>query len=282
MALLLGTLFVPRAAFAWDTLGHKTIAVIAENRLSKPAQKAVAGILGPGVALADIAGCPDAIKRRSIQCASFPVKMNKRTSAWHFIDLPISATPTAADFPKYCRNHGHDDQCAPAQIRDSLKVLKDPKASQYDKQLALMFVVHLVGDLTQPLHNADDDDAGGNAKLVRYFAGSRSHKKTNLHHIWDNMLMKDSEVKKTKSEALAAKLERAITPKKEEAWEQGDVIDGTVLESFTIAKTKIYPSYAVGNRDLGLAYRIEMQPIAFEQVERAGVLLSFLLNQVWP
>ena len=47
--------------------------------------------------------------------------------------------------------------------------LKDPAASRADKQLALRFVVHLVGDLHQPLHVGKCCDKGGNDVKVKWF-----------------------------------------------------------------------------------------------------------------
>jgi len=273
----------PVAARAWGTLGHRTVAILAERRLSPNAARQVESILGPGVSLADIAKCADDIKRKPIRCASFTLRADHRSSGWHFIDIPITATPTAATLRQYCRSHGRDDQCSVEQIKQQLKTLENPSATLSEKQLALMFVVHLVGDLHQPLHNATDGDAGGNAKLVRFMATPHARKPTNLHHIWDDMLMKDSVAKRTRPQALAAALERDMAGKDTAAWTKGNVIDGAALESFSIAKTRIYRAFALeGGANLGRDYQAEMQPIAFEQVEKAGVRLAFLLNQVWP
>jgi hypothetical protein len=54
-----------------------------------------------------------------------------------------------------------DGQCVIAQTEHFLAVLKDPKADRAAKAEALRFVVHLVGDLHQPLHDEDDHDKGG-------------------------------------------------------------------------------------------------------------------------
>lgn len=279
-AVLAGLLLLsPARLLAWGTLGHKTIALMAERRLTPAARAQVAAILGPGVSLADVAKCPDDMKRKAIRCASFEVNADHRSSGWHYVNIPIEATPTASGLRAYCRNHGRDDQCSTEQIKRFLAVLKDPRASLYQRQLALMFVVHLVGDLTQPLHNADDGDAGGNAKLVRFFASPRKRKPTNLHHVWDNMLMKDSDVRKTRPEELAARLERDVARKDTSGWARGDVIDASALEAFSIAKSRIYRAYALdGGRDLGRDYQRDLQPVAFEQVEKAGVRLAALLN----
>ena len=60
------------------------------------------------------------------------------------------------------------------------KMLQDPNASLADKQTALRFIVHLVGDLHQPLHVGKCCDKGGNDVKVTWFG-----KPTNLHAVWD-------------------------------------------------------------------------------------------------
>jgi hypothetical protein len=273
---------LPSHLCAWGGLGHRTVAIIAKHRLSPKALQQVQVILGPKTSLADIATCADDIKRHPVKCGSFMLNADHRSSGWHFIDIPITATPTATTLTQYCRNHGKDDQCSTEQIKHKLVTLKDPKADQSEKQIALMFLVHLVGDLHQPLHNATDGDSGGNAKLIRFMATPHTRKPMNLHHLWDNIIMKNSEVKKHRPEALAAELERDMAGKNTAAWAQGEIINVAALESFNIAKMRIYPAYSQsGGDDVGRDYQNEMQPIAFEQVEKAGVRLAALLNGIW-
>ena len=281
-ATLVLLVLAPGCLYAWGGLGHRTIGLIAEHRLSSKALAQVRVLLGPSTTLADISRCADDIKRMPIKCGSFALNADNRSSRWHYLNIPINAAPTAETLRNYCRGHGRDDQCSTEQIKRQLGVLKDPKSDRHEKQIALMFLVHLVGDLHQPLHNADDGDAGGNAKLVRFMPSKQGRKKTNLHHIWDNLLMRDAEVKKRGPKALADQLEREIERKKPSAWVKGDVVAVAALESFNIAKTRIYWNYAQnGGADLKGEYQGEMQPIAFEQVEKAGVRLAFLLNQIW-
>ena len=66
-------------------------------------------------------------------------------------------------------------------------ILADPSASARQRATALKFLVHLVGDLYQPLHRPDHGDRGGN-ELGRRLSGNRS----NLHHVWDSELVRDT------------------------------------------------------------------------------------------
>src|SRR5262249_55712110 len=63
------------------------------------------------------------------------------------------------------------------KIHEFRAILKDPKRSVEDRRFALRFLVHLVGDLHQPLHVGDNHDRGGNDTQVRWFdQGSNMHR----------------------------------------------------------------------------------------------------------
>src|SRR3954454_13993232 len=79
-------------------------------------------------------------------------------------------------------------------------VLKDPKASLADKQMALRWIVHLVGDLHQPLHVGRPGDEGGGKIKVTFFG-----KPSNLHVVWDSGMPDNKQLSFSE---FAAKLER--------------------------------------------------------------------------
>ena len=60
-----------------------------------------------------------------------------------------------------------------AHVGNSRPSLGNPATGAAEQLVALKFLLHFVGDLHQPLHAADDHDAGGNKKLV---AGERVHR----------------------------------------------------------------------------------------------------------
>jgi len=273
-------------AFGWSRVGHQTVALIAERRLSKTALDQVHAILGPGVGLADIAGCADNIKRRPIKCAdAFNVSRNPTSRTWHYINIPVKDSPDVGTIMDYCRIHGKAKGCIIDEINKGLRILKDPAATRAEKQIALMFVVHFVGDLHMPLHNAFGVDAkgrsdgGGNGAEVWFLQSPRAKRPTNLHHVWDNMLESDSTLKKTGAVAYADRLESDMRGKDVSVWLKSDLAAAS-LESFAIAKTLIYPAYrAPGGKRPGKEYQERMQPIAFEQVEKAGARLADALEK---
>lgn len=267
-------------------MGHQTVALVAEHRLSSAALSQVHGILGPGVGLADIAGCADNIKRRPIKCAdSFHVARDPASRKQHYINISIKDSPNLSTIMAYCRIHGNARACIIDRIREGLAVLKDPAAERAQKQLALMFIVHFVGDIHQPLHTAFEVDAkgrgdgGGNGAAVWFMQSARAKHPTNLHHVWDNMMESDAVLKRTGALAYAKRLEAQMPEKDVASWVNADM-DGAALESFEIAKTVIYPAFhANAGERLGADYQARMQPIAFKQVQKAGVRLAAMLEE---
>jgi nuclease S1 len=154
--------------------------------------------------------------------------------------------------------------------------LTNASSSRKEKNEALRFLVHFMGDVHQPLHCANDDDRGGNEKLIR-FEGT----KMNLHALWDRLISKES---KGDSKMFAVKLESGITPEKVTAWAEGSETTWC-LESYGVAKNIIYKDYEPGPADLtqtnlGNAYYQQMRPIVEKQLQKAGVRLARLLNEI--
>jgi hypothetical protein len=151
--------------------------------------------------------------------------------------------------------------------------------------MALMFLVHFVGDVHQPLHNVADD-FGGNLKIMRKI--TYQGKPVNLHSIWDSEIDDPAKVDyrlpesalTAQAEALARALEGGI--RDEGSWTQGDLAAAASLESHSLAQTVIYPEYWESHGDDDLAdYQAKMQPIAFRRIQMAGVRLAVLLEEAF-
>ncbi len=97
---------------------------------------------------------------------------------WHYQNVDI-CQPFALQ--EACK----DGQCVSAQIERNARLLADRQVPERERLMALAFLVHLVGDLHQPMHAGDRGDRGGNDVRANYgLIGGR----TNLHSIWDGYL----------------------------------------------------------------------------------------------
>ncbi|MDE2140854.1 MAG: hypothetical protein KGL74_11220 [Elusimicrobia bacterium] len=277
LALALGVCLPPRPARAWSANGHKTVALIAESRLSDATKAAVAAILGPTATLDAIAPCADDIRGRSgFDCAGLQLNAEPQSQPWHFVDAPITASPAdAAALEEYCPNGA----CVVDQIRAAVRTLESPGPAidANQKQVALMFLVHFVGDVHQPLHCANEivngaSDRGGNLKGV-VFEGTP----LNLHALWDHQIQATDA---NDPAATSARLIADLRGKDVGSWLTGDYAATAALESFEIAKDTVYPDYdSEDPKALGADYQSRMQPIVDERLERAGVRLAGLLEQ---
>jgi hypothetical protein len=97
---------------------------------------------------------------------------------WHYDNEPVCGR---VELDVICR----DGECASVQLQRLIGVLADPQATLRARNEALKWVVHLVGDLHQPLHAADNADRGGNQVAV-VVTGVRTRGHETLHRAWDN------------------------------------------------------------------------------------------------
>lgn len=145
---------IPKA-FSWGDMGHQTVGEIAERNLSPNAKKAINNILGPEkLALASI--WADSIKDDP-EFNSF--------KDFHFID-PHASKDLLTVLNKY-----------PALI-------KNPNEERSVKMIALRYIIHVVGDIHQPLHAGMKNDRGGNTCVVDW-----DSKILNLHSVWDGKIV---------------------------------------------------------------------------------------------
>ncbi|HXJ93211.1 MAG TPA: S1/P1 nuclease [Terriglobia bacterium] len=251
--LLVTVLALPSLGLGWGHEGHAVIALIAEHNMTPTALDRAKTILG-GQSLEDVASWADDYRRD-----------HRETGPWHYIDIPLA--DTSVDLAKECPN----GDCVIVKTEEFLGVLKDPSADAVKKADALRFVIHFVGDLHQPLHDADNGDKGGNERHV-IFDG----KPDNLHWVWDTGLLEHIN---HDPQALAAELERQITPQERTAWERGTITDW-VLEGHHVAVTVAYGDLGSDNPAvIGASYEAQADLVIETQLEKAGVRLAELLDQ---
>lgn len=255
---------VPGPAFAWGKTGHRVVAAIADTQLSGLARAQVREILGGAESLDEAANWPDEMR-------SAPGEFWRKTATpWHYVTL-------SGDVYEHAPPEG-DALQALSHFRS---VLRDPKAKLADKQLALRFVVHLVGDLHQPLHVGKCCDRGGNDVKVTWFG-----KPTNLHSVWDSQLVDEEQLSFSE---LAAKLERHIRNQDVLDWWDIDPRDW-ISESGRI-RDSLYPSAITpqnskegdgrGVPELSYEYVYKFTPVMERRLSQAGVRLAAYLNDVF-
>ena len=262
--LLAALWFAPSACLGWGAEGHKVIALIARAHLTPRAETALDALLA---ADPDTLTPPDMASRAV--WADVWRNSHRDTGPWHYADLEIDGSNRLEDA---CAR----GDCLVDRLEAFETVLANPAAAQASRITALKFVLHLAGDLHQPLHMADNHDRGGNCLTVSADGGEP------LHRYWDVDVV---EAAGTDAKSLAAALAARIRPAQTRAWSQGSIRDWA-LETHQIAKRVAYalkaaPGCAQGANpaDLPPGYAEAADRQALEQLEKAGVRLALLLNR---
>lgn len=240
--------------YSWGLTGHRTIAEIAQQHLTNKSRKELKKLIGRET-LAWWANWPDFIKSDSTW---------NHASPWHYVDLPgnMEKQKFIEDLKKLPGKNLY------TQIQSMLADLGNQTLPADQRRTALYFLIHLVGDLHQPLHVGRDEDAGGNKIVVYWF-----DRKTNLHSLWDNMLIEYQQYSYTEY----ANLLNTREPDQVKTW-QASPLEDWFYESHVISDS-IYAA-SPNEAKLGYKYNFQFQKILDEQLLKGGVRLAALLNQV--
>jgi hypothetical protein len=273
---LLVCLCAPLAA-AWGPQGHRTVGAIADRLLTPPAHAAVLTLLAGDL---DKFGAPSG--RTTLEAVAVWADEIRGTPAdrprWHYDDIPVCG---GAPRERYCP----DGQCNTAQLERLSALLRDPRATARERNEALKWLVHLVADIHQPLHAADNHDHGGNDVMV-VLAGVRTRGRESLHRAWDNELVtlalqtRNRQQPPANIDALTAEAQQLL----------GDAGQGSpdswAFESNNLARNVAYtyPGFACnivpqGTVVLDAAYQQQAEAIVRERLLLAGARLAAVVNQ---
>lgn len=248
--LLAFFLLQPLTALGWGQTGHRVVGEIAEQHLSRKARKAVQRILG-NESMAMVANWMDDIKSDR----SYDYMRD-----WHWVTIPDGSNYAGAE-----KNPKGDVIEA---IERMVAALKSDTLSREQQVFCLKVLIHLVGDLHQPLHVGNGEDKGGNSFQVQWFK-----KGTNLHHVWDESLVDGMLLSYTE---LAHNLDRATDAQRAQ-WTRGTAADWA--QENVAYRAQIYPKEPGVN--LAYEYRYEQWPLVQEQLLKGGIRLAGLLNSIF-
>ena len=184
-------------SYSWGTDGHEIIGNIAYERLSTKSQEKACAILSMNddndplfgddgqSCLGRIADWADAYKYSHDGGWSKPL---------HYVDVEDSLVTNGCHYNNtdnctfvYERDCANDFCVAGAVTNYSTRLINHSINDNWD---SLKFLVHLVGDLHQPLHVSRGSDIGGNSIHVHFDADWYGSKHgSNLHSIWDSSMI---------------------------------------------------------------------------------------------
>jgi hypothetical protein len=281
--LVLLTCVSSGSTFAWGAKGHRVIGALAEERLTPAAHAAIAELLD-GEDLATASTWADEMRAS----ADKPEFWSGYAGDWHFVNIA-----PGEDYASSKKNPRGDayvalatfvaillDEPVPAgPVRAGLELyFGDLAARKLEvRRFALKFLVHILGDLQQPLHSGYASDRGGNSVELSWF-GERS----NLHSIWDARLVGYPDMS---AEQLARRLAGRIgrTPASDVHYMESAAPLVWIEESHAMLD-RIYAQHAAGT-ELGTRYTAQFVPTVDTQLVKGGLRTAYVLNSIfggWP
>ena len=236
---------------------------------------------------------PEALSNALAQASTWAdeTKGETRTGEWHYIDLTLQ--DSRSDIPKRCP----DANCAPARIGifETILAAKGTRSAQWNDLDSLRYLIHLAGDIHQPLHAISDADLGGNCESLEPPIDNAR----NLHALWDGGIINEIN---PNDRSLAADLE-AHEIASMSAPDRNEIVRGNqddwVWESHLLAERVVYrrlhvptepvlfprrcqeapPDIANFHPVIDSLYIDDMKPIIRMQLAKAGLRLAKLLNE---
>lgn len=256
LILAFAFIYAPIAANAWGLLGHRIVGEIADSYLTPNARKSIKQILG-NETLAMSANWADFIKSDT----SYRYLNN-----WHYVNLPEGLDKNGmSNFLDEFK-----DANIYSKTNEMIALLKDPKTSADKKVFAMRLLVHLMGDMHQPMHTARKEDLGGNRIFVMWFG-----QKSNLHRVWDEQLIDYQQLSYTEySKAI-----NFATPQQLTEWNKASLKD-CIYESYDICN-KIYATGIKSDDKLSYNYNFDWIATVNNQLLKGGVRLAKILNEIY-
>ncbi len=250
--LTLCSLALTVSLYAYDAVGHRIVADIAYHNLTDKARNQLDKILGKnGIVYA--ATWPDDIRSDNKYAYSYQ---------WHYQDL--NDNMTSAGLKKLLDNPKAEGEHLFYALDSLTTRLKNDK----NDAEALKFIIHIVGDLHQPLHLGRKNDKGGNTVDFNWFG-----RKTNLHAVWDGSLIESQKMSYTEfSQYLQDKYEARKAEIKKQTILQS-------IESVYTVRNMIY-SYDMSDTS-NYHYVYFFADKRDEMLYRGGIQLANVLNSIY-
>ncbi len=234
----------------WGQTGHRVVGEIAERHLSRKASKAIKEILG-NENLAEISNYMDFIKSDA---------RYRHMNPWHYCTIPDDKTYAEAGVPE----EGDVIQT----INRLISELKSKQFTDEDEAFAIKCLVHLIGDIHQPLHVGNGEDRGGNDVRVEYFWQS-----SNLHRVWDSGIIDGQQYSYTEYvEWINHATESEIRD-----WQDDDIV--TWADESKALRPQVYD--LPDDKKINYRYNYDNIEALNRRLLQAGIRLAAVLNEIY-
>lgn len=250
------SLITSSASWAWGQTGHRITAEIAQARINGKTSAEIELILGRQ-GLAETATWPDD------QRSNPEPFWQKEASPWHYVTLPDGQQPTDMVSPP-------EGDASTALVRFA-EIVRDRQKPREERALALRFIIHIIGDLHQPLHVGNGTDRGGNDVKLTWFG-----EPSNLHSVWDSGMIDRQNLSFTE---YAARLEQRLTPEQTLNW--WDARPQTWIAESATLRNGLYPPANDQPAALGYNYQYQHLPAVETRLLQSGIRIAAYLDKLF-
>jgi hypothetical protein len=241
---------VSSISFGWGKTGHRVVGQIAYNHMSKKAIKNMQQILGDEQ-LGMVGNYMDFIRSD---------RTYDHMTPWHYCTVPDGKDYADTTVPE------NGDA---VQAISRLMLELQSKEFTYGTELEnLKYLVHLIGDIHQPLHVGNGEDSGGNGVKVEFL-----WEKSNLHRVWDSGLIDHQQLSYSE---YVSWIDNASEVNIEQ-W-QADNLMVWVGESKSY-REQIYS--IPENKKIGWRYNFDNIETVNKRLLKAGIRLAGILNEIY-
>jgi hypothetical protein len=248
-------LYIPCQSMAWGMLGHRVVGQVAESYLSKKAKGEIKNILGTE-SMAMASNWADFIKSEPAY---------NYLGNWHYINLPAGLKSEQLEYA--LKQDTVTD--AYTKILFLSSELKNKSLAQDKKVMYLKILIHLVGDIHQPMHTGRLEDLGGNKIQLTWFGQN-----TNLHRVWDSDLIESQDLSYTEYTNSINFIDKYKL--------QSLQLEGPaqwITDSYKISES-LYSKVKSGDK-LSYRYIYDNLETANQQLLKGGIHLAALLNSIF-
>ena len=305
-------MLAPAPVWPWGCEAHQAIARIAETHMTRHALETANHVLRSAPIDPSLSRFCGGVGLDAMEDASTWAddvrSLRSETGPWHYINIPRGAPRNAV--AKSCPSF---TGCVTSAILRNIELVRRDSTDAKVRADALRFVIHLVGDLHQPLHCITNDDLGGNCVPVWFFGSepivtnpTEEFFRPNLHAIWDSGIVEHLRGSTPDGQWAATLNHQYISQSK--VWGSGGMhLDEWAWESHQLADVAAYgrlprmipvekpepvsgcsDDHHISERMLKLHEQVSQRyvdavaPVIDEQIVKAGVRLAMILNQLWP
>jgi len=234
---------------AWGVTGHRAIGLIAERLLNAKAKKKLESVLARE-RIPMVSTWMDEIRSDSVW---------DYTADWHWVT--IETGKRYEDSPKNPKGD------IIVTLERLISEIRNRKVSGVQETEYVKMIIHLVGDIHQPLHVGCCDDQGGNRVRLKWFRDD-----SNLHRLWDSDLIDHTRLSYTElADALIMPDATAVKNI------QSATVRGWAAESMAVRQRV----YDIGDGKLGYAYAYRNNDLVKERLLQAGIRLAGVLNELY-